>query len=332
MPDHTDATEPTDPPKRKLNSRPWPSAIRPPNSTPAPESATPTPDDPDRWTVLRLLTWTTDYLKRRGAESPRLDAEVLLAHALDYQRVQLYTHFDQEVLPAPRALFKDLVRRRAEGAPVAYLVGRKEFYSLPLKVTPAVLIPRPDTEFVVVEFLNVAKSLPNVRAVDVGTGSGCIALACAHHHKSAHFVAIDISSEALALASENARALDLADRITFLEGNLLAPVSSAPPFDVILSNPPYIPTDVIPTLEPGVRNHEPHLALDGGPDGLRLVTLLIHQAIPLLKPGGHLILEIGSDQEPPLRALLNSIPSLTLAPTIRDHANHPRVLRATKHP
>lgn len=297
----------------------------PPQPAPVPRTG---PED--RWTVLRLLTWTTDFLKRRGSESPRLDAEVLLAHVLGWERVQLYTHFEDEVGERARGEFRDLVRRRAEGAPVAYLVGRKEFYSLPLKVSPAVLIPRPDSEFVVVEFLAVTKELKSPRAVDVGTGSGNLALACARQHKSARFIATDISSEALAVAEENARRHGLTDRVEFRQGNLLDPVADEEPFDAIVSNPPYIPTDVIPTLEPGVRDFEPHRALDGGEDGLRVAAPLIAGAVPLLKPGGHLILEIGSDQEAPVRALIAAQPELKLAPTVRDHANYPRVIRATR--
>src|SRR4051812_3009103 len=299
--------------------------------TDGPNPAAPPPSESDeRWTVGRLLTWTADFLKRRGAESPRLDAEVLLAKVLNWERVKLYTHYEDEVGERPRAAFRDLVRRRAEGMPVAYLVGRKEFYSLPLAVSPAVLIPRPDSEFVVVEFLAVTKAIEAPRAVDVGTGSGCLALACAQHHKTARFVAIDVSPEAVAVAEANARTHGLTDRIEFRTGDRLGPVAGEAPFDVILSNPPYIPTDVIPTLEPGVRDYEPRRALDGGDDGLRMVAPLIAEAIPLLKPGGHLILEIGSDQEAPVRALIAAQPELKLAPTIRDHANHPRVVRATR--
>jgi release factor glutamine methyltransferase len=283
-----------------------------------------------RWTVLRLLTWTTDYLRQRGAESPRLDAEVLLAKVLDWERVKLYTHFEEEVAEQPRGAFRALIRRRAEGMPVAYLVGRKEFYSLPLAVSPAVLIPRPDSEFVVVEFLAVTKGVEAPRAVDVGTGSGCLALACAQHHKTARFLAVDNSPEALALAESNARTHGLGDRVEFRLGDRLAPAADSGPFDVIVSNPPYIPTAVIPTLEPGVRDYEPHGALDGGVDGLRMVAPLIAESVPLLKPGGHLILEIGSDQEGPVRDLIAAQPLLKLAPTIRDHANHPRVIRATR--
>jgi release factor glutamine methyltransferase len=283
------------------------------------------------WTVGRLLTWTTDYLKRRGSESPRLDAEVMLAHVLQWQRVELYTHFTDEVPEGPRGRFRDLVRRRAEGAPVAYLVGRKEFYSLPLEVSPAVLIPRPESEFVVVEFLAVTKGLETTRAVDVGTGSGCLAIASACRNPGARFVAIDASEEALAVARKNAARHGVADRIDFRLGDRLGPVLGEEPFDVVMSNPPYIPTADIPRLEVGVRDFEPHLALDGGPDGLEMVRGLVEQSVVLLKPGGHLILEIGTAQEKPVRSLIEAHSELHLAPTIHDHAQHPRVIRAIRH-
>jgi release factor glutamine methyltransferase len=222
------------------------------------------------------------------------------------------------------------VKRRADGAPVAYLVGRKEFYSLNFTVSPAVLIPRPDSEFVVVEALDKLKGIEGPRCVDVGTGSGCLALACAHQHPSVRFIAIDLSLEALAIARGNAKTLGLLDRVEFRQGDLLEPVSHDGPFDLIVSNPPYIASSVVTELETGVRDHEPHLALDGGTDGLRVVDRLIPQATSLLKAGGHLILEIGSDQENSVRRLIEAQPELELAPTIRDAANHPRVLRARK--
>jgi release factor glutamine methyltransferase len=282
------------------------------------------------WTISKLLTWTTDFLRRRGSESPRLDAEVMLAHVLDWQRVQLYTHYDEEVGETARSAFRDLVRRRAEGSPVAYLVGRKEFYSLPLEVSPAVLIPRPESEFVVVEFLEVARHQAQVRAVDVGTGSGCLAIACTHQHPSARFVAIDISPRALEVARRNAEKHGVVDRIDFRQGDLLEPVATEGPFDVIVSNPPYIPSEDIPGLESGVRDYEPHVALDGGADGLGVVSRLIEQAVPLLRPGGHLILEIGTAQESPVRALMAAQGRLELAPTVYDLRKHPRVIRATR--
>jgi release factor glutamine methyltransferase len=290
------------------------------------------PEVAERWSVGRLIAWTTDFLKRKGSESPRLDAEVLLADVLDWTRVQLYTRFEEEVGERERARFRDLVRRRSEGCPVAYLVGRKEFFSMALTVTPSVLIPRPDSEFVVVEFLSAFKGVASPRVVDVGTGSGCLALACAQSHKTAKVIAIDLSENALDVARRNAEALGLIGRVEFRQGNLLGPVADIGPFDAILSNPPYIKSGVVATLEPGVRDYEPHLALDGGPDGLRIVAPLIEQAVPLLKPGGMILLEIGSDQEADVRALLEAQPSLTVAPTVRDHARHPRVLKATKSP
>jgi release factor glutamine methyltransferase len=254
----------------------------------------------------------------------------MLAEVLGWQRVQLYTHYEEEVGERARGGFRDLVRRRAEGSPVAYLVGRKEFYSLTLQVSPAVLIPRPESEFVVVEFLEVARSMQSLRAADVGTGSGCLAIACTHQHPSVGFIATDISDAALALARSNAERHGVADRIDFRQGDLLAPVAGEPPFDLVLSNPPYIPSDVIPTLEPGVRDYEPHAALDGGPDGLRVVARLVQQAVPLLRPGGHLILEIGSEQEAPVRALIEAYEEFRLAPTVRDLRQHPRVIRAVR--
>jgi release factor glutamine methyltransferase len=282
------------------------------------------------WTVGRLLTWTADFLKRHGSESPRLDAEVMLAHVLEWQRVKLYTHFEEEVSQFNRGAFRELVRRRSEGAPVAHLVGRKEFYSLTFSVSPAVLIPRPESEFVVVEYLDLTRDLAAPRAVDVGTGSGCLAIASAHRQPAAHFVAIDISPDALAVAQRNASALGVSDRIDFRPGNLLQPLEGEAPFDAIIANPPYIPTEMIASLERGVRDYEPHLALDGGPGGLDLVARLIHQSIEHLKPGGHLILEIGSDQEQPVRELIGAQPRFDRVRTVFDHAGHPRVITAAR--
>jgi release factor glutamine methyltransferase len=299
-------------------------------STPAGATPGATPRPEDAWTVGRLLSWTTDYLRKRGSESPRLDAEVMLASVLEWERVQLYTHFEDVVGERAREMYRELVKRRAEGAPVAYLVGRKEFYSLRFDVSPAVLIPRPESEFVVIEFLDFAKGRESVRAVDVGTGSGCLAVACAVHQTSARFVAIDLSPDALAKARANADRHGVADRIEFLEGDLLAPVSGGPAFDAILSNPPYIATGEIEALEPGVRDHEPRMALDGGPDGLDVVTRLISDAAPLLKPGGRLILEIGSAQEAPVRERIAARPEYDLLPTVRDLRGHPRVVQAVR--
>lgn len=300
------------------------------SATPVPPGAGATEKTEDAWTVGRLLAWTTQYLRKRGSESPRLDAEVMLAAVLEWERVELYTHYEDVVGERARERYRDLVRRRAEGAPVAYLVGRKEFYSLRFDVNPAVLIPRPESEFVVVEFLEAMKGRASVRAVDVGTGSGCLAVACARHLPAAEFVAIDLSPEALEQAGKNAGRHEVAGRIEFLHGDLLAPVAGRSAFDAILSNPPYIPTGEIEALEPGVKDHEPRMALDGGPDGLDVATRLIAEAVPLLKTGGRLILEIGSAQEETVRDRIGAHPEYQLLPSVRDLRGHPRVVQALR--
>ena len=282
----------------------------------------------ERWTVGRLLSWTADFLKKKGSESPRLDAEVLLAHVLEWPRVSLYIHFEDEVGERAKATYRELVRKRSEGEPVAYLIGRKEFFSLPFLVSCDVLIPRPDTETLVVAALDFLKGKEGPRVVDVGTGSGCLALAIAKHHVSARVIATDLSEKAIAIATQNAHKLEVTERVEFRQGDLLTPVVNELPFDLIVSNPPYIPSDDIPNLEPGVRDFEPHLALDGGIDGLRIVERLIKQAASLLVEGGSLILEIGSAQEMPVRSAVEANGNFVLAPTIRDAANHPRVIRA----
>jgi release factor glutamine methyltransferase len=280
------------------------------------------------WTIGRLLDWTTKYLEQKGSESPRLDSEVLLAHALGCKRIDLYAHHADEAPEQGRQKFRELVRQRVEGCPVAYLVGRKEFFSLELEVNRAVLIPRPDTECVVVECLRLAKGMPEPRILDLGTGSGCLAVAVAKHHKTAHVTAVDISSEALRVASANAARNGVAERIRFLQGDLFAPLSANEQFDFILSNPPYIPHDDIAKLAPGVRDYEPHTALDGGPDGLAVFDRLVAETPAHLKPGGYLIIEIGSPQETPARERISRHEGYELEKTVYDGSGHPRVLMA----
>lgn len=284
----------------------------------------------ESWTIGRLLTWTAEFLKKKGSDSPRLDAEVMLAHVLGFERVQLYTHFEDVVGERARGEYRDLVRRRSEGAPVAYLVGRKEFYSLRFDVSPAVLIPRPETEFVVMEFLAAVKEIEEPMAVDVGTGSGCIAVACAKHKPGARFAAIDASADALEVARRNAARHAVADRIEFLEGDFLAPLAGRPAVDVIVSNPPYITSAEVEALDPGVRDFEPRLALDGGVDGLDAYRRIAAQAPPLLKSGGRLILEIGFSQDAEVAAIVEASSGLRFSATVRDLQGHPRVILATR--
>ncbi|MBY0523564.1 MAG: peptide chain release factor N(5)-glutamine methyltransferase [Gemmataceae bacterium] len=281
------------------------------------------------WTIGELLDWTAGFLAEKGSESPRLDTEVLLAHALDCQRIQLYTRYTELATEPVRQQFRDLVRRRIEGCPVAYLVGRKEFFSLTLEVTPAVLIPRPESEFVVMECVRLAKDMTEPTVLDIGTGSGNLPVAIAHRLPRARVTSVDVSPEALAVAGRNATKHGVADRIRFLQGDLFAPLPAGECFDFVVSNPPYIPRDDIATLAVGVRDYEPCLALDGGPDGYAVFERLIEGARDRLKAGGQLIVEIGSPQEGSARQRIQAISGYELAATLHDYSGHPRVLRAT---
>ena len=281
---------------------------------------------PESWTVARLLEWTTGRFKERGIDSPRLEAEILLACALGIRRIDLYVRHDQIVDDAGRARFRDMVRRRQEGCPTAHIVGKKEFYSLDFAVSPATLIPRPDTELLVDEALRQAKPLMEPLIADIGTGTGCVAVALAHRLPKARIVAVDISPEALETARGNATRLGVADRVDFRLGDLLAPLAGLRP-DLIVSNPPYIPTKDIAGLDPGVRDHEPALALDGGPDGLRVIERLAEQALSLLAPGGKLLVEIGAGQEEGARGVLTRA-GFTVESVRKDGGGHPRVVRA----
>jgi release factor glutamine methyltransferase len=286
----------------------------------------------EAWTVGRLLTWTTDYLRERGAESPRLDAELLLAKVLGCERIALYTRFDELAGDSIRKDFRELVQRRAAGAPVAYLVGHKEFFSIDFEVSPDVLIPRPDSEFVVLEFLRLTRDLPVVTAIDVGTGSGNLAIASARQHPGARFWAIDASRNALQVAQRNAERHGVLDRMVFLEGNLFDALPEGIQVDCMLSNPPYIPSGDIAHLPIGVRDYEPHTALDGGPTGLECVGQIVARAGRYLKLGGSLILEIGAPQELAVRQLIQDQLHYELRPTIHDYAGHARVISARWNP
>jgi release factor glutamine methyltransferase len=255
----------------------------------------------DVWTVGRLLQWTTDFLKQKNADSPRLDAEVLLAHALSRPRIMLYASFGEAVPDEARSKFRDLVKRRGAGTPVAYLLGEKEFFSLPFEVTPATLIPRPETEAIVVQAAEAIAAMQKtgqieagstVRVADVGTGSGCLAVTIAKQIAVATVTATDISPDALAVAKRNAERHGVSDRVTFLEGDLLAPTRAELPFHVIVSNPPYVSEAEYKALAREVREQEPRTALVGGPTGVETIARLVPQAYDCLAPDGRLIIEI----------------------------------------
>jgi len=292
---------------------------------------------PESWTVGRLLEWTADYLKNRGADSPRLDAEVLLAEALQCERIELYTAFSDVVDEEPRGVFRQLVKRRADGEPVAHLVGRREFYSLSFEVTPDVLIPRPETEFLVITLLDLAAKRKNaadatapLQICDVGTGSGIIAIATAVHLPTAEFTAVDICPKALDVARGNAREHGVESRIEFVQSDLLEAVPSDRRFDFVVSNPPYISQAEMTELAPEVRDREPHGALLGGERGTEVIERLLPQAVERLLPSGHLLMEISPTIHDATLELIAATDGLEPGETVKDLARLPRVAQAVK--
>ncbi len=246
------------------------------------------------WTIGRLLQWSEGFFREKGIETPRLDAEVLLSHVLEKPRIYLYVHYDQPLDPGELAAYRGFVRRRAAREPVAYLLGERAFMGLTFAVSPAVLVPQPDTETLVSEAEKRLRGKSGARIADVGTGSGAIALSLLHALSDLTAAAVDVSSAALKVARENAVRLALMDRVAFYEGDLLTPLLGQT-FDAILSNPPYIPRNDIAALSPEVQA-EPHLALDGGADGLDFYRRLTREAAAFLRPGGFLAVEAGQGE------------------------------------
>jgi release factor glutamine methyltransferase len=288
----------------------------------------------EAWTIGRLLQWTADYLKQHGAENPRLEAEVLLAHARGCKRVELYTSFGDVADDALRTKFRELVKRRADGVPFAYLAGKREFYSLDFRVTPDVLIPRPETEFLVIALLDLVKAMPpseaSVEVADVGTGSGIIAVSVARHAPRVRVTAIDQSPQALAIARENAEKHGVTSRVTFVESDLFAAIPADQRFAIIASNPPYVSEAEYAALAPEVRDHEPRTALVAGPTGTEVIERLLPQAAARLKPGGALLLEISPMLQQRVETLVASSGDWQLSPTIKDLAGHARIIVAKR--
>lgn len=312
------------------------------------------------WTIGRILKWTEQYFKDKGIESPRLDAEVLLAHVLEKQRIYLYVHFDEPLQPAELAAYREMIKQRVLRVPVAQILGEKEFMGLTFKVTADTLVPRPDTEILVqaaVERLKAMKgeakapedetladgeeassaadrdeaaadvSQEPLRIADIGTGSGAICLSVLRYLAGTVADTVDISPAARAVAEENAASLGLADRVTFHTGDLLQPLVGMT-FAAILSNPPYIPEADIATLAPEVRLKEPHTALSGGQDGLDFYRRLAKEAPAMLVPGGFMAFEVGIHQAEPVAALAKANPLIARTEILPDYAGIDRVVVA----
>ncbi len=279
------------------------------------------------WTVLALLRWTTQHFGAQGIETPRLDAECLLAHALGADRIRLYLDFDKPVEPAERAVFRELVQRRAsERIPVSQLTGVREFWSLSLRVTPDVLTPRPESETLVSVALEFLAGLEGeMRVLDLGTGSGAIALALAQEREKARLLATDVSAEALAVAESNARSLGLSARVEFAQGALFEPARGKH-FELVVSNPPYLAEEDSKTLPPELA-HEPPVALFAGPDGYAVLRPLVAQAPEYLRPGGALAVEVAPGQAETVAAWCTTA-GLERVAIQRDLAGRPRVVVA----
>ncbi|MDR2456729.1 MAG: peptide chain release factor N(5)-glutamine methyltransferase [Deltaproteobacteria bacterium] len=248
------------------------------------------------WTVASIISVTTDFLAKKDPTCPRLEAELLLSEIMGLDRVKLYVNFERELTDKEVAAYRELVKRRAAHEPVAYILGRKEFYRLPLLVTKDTLIPRPETEHLVDEAVRLAKEFADetVEAADIGCGSGAIAVALAKTLPKARVKAVELSAPALEVAKINAQKHGVSDQIEFFLGNLLEPLGEAR-FHLICANLPYVPDADLETLAPDVAAFEPKTALAGGPDGLSLVGPLIAAAPGRLLPGGRLVLEIWPD-------------------------------------
>jgi len=288
----------------------------------------PTSSLPATWTVLDVVRWTTARFAERGLGTPRLDAELLVAHVLGLPRLQLYVQFERVLTPEELGVLRDMIKRRQGGESIAYLTGRKEFWKFELCVDARVLVPRPDTETLVEEALARLGEPGDVpaRIADVGTGSGALAITLAKVRGAAAVFAGDVSAGALEVARANAERLGAA--VTFVEGDLGAPLAAHAPFTLIVANLPYIPTGELAALSADVRT-EPAVALDGGVDGLDLVRRLVAEAPGLLAPGGVLALEIGAGQAEATRALLQAA-AFTDVQTRRDLAGIERVVSGVK--
>lgn len=284
---------------------------------------------PGPWTIRRVVGWSARDFAQRGIASARLDAEVLVAHALGIDRVRLYMDLDRPLQAAELARIRASVARRRRREPVAYIVGAREFYGRRFEVSPAVLVPRPETELLVERALSLLARDARGPALDLGTGSGCIAVTLALERPALEIDATDLSPDALAVAARNAAALGIADRVRLHRGDLFAALPRPQSYALVVSNPPYVADSERTLLAPEVRDHEPALALFAGADGLDVLRRLVREAPDWLAPGGTLLVEIGSGQGEAVSALARQAGLVDVA-VHRDLAGHDRVVEARR--
>lgn len=293
--------------------------------------------DPE-WTIIKLLRWTTSYFESRDIDGPRIEAEILLAHVLQLQRIDLYLQYDQPLSSNELSRFKGLIKRRINREPVAYIVGSKEFWSMDLIVTKDVLIPRPETEFLVETAINLLPQdsafkpiLTPKRILELGTGSGAVVLALASMRPCHLFFASDRITAAVRLAKQNAKHHGFESRVSFICAGWFGPFKDKMPvFDMIVSNPPYIPSRVIEKLQPEIVKYEPISAIDGGEDGLLGLRHIINNAHLYLQRKGHLLLEIGHDQKNDVRKIIDQCEKYENVIYTKDYSGYDRVVQMRK--
>lgn len=287
-------------------------------------------------TILELLNWSTTYLREHDIENPRLNAELLLARTLNISREGLYTCLQDPSRQEGKENLEHLIQRRISGEPLQYILGHQEFWSIDFKVDPRVLIPRPETELLVEQSLSILSERfqrSTLCVLEIGTGTGAVAISLAKEGRGLLLVATDISGEALLLARENARSAGVLHQITFVRGDLLGPfrlMREKEPFDLVLSNPPYIHRSEIQRLAREIRDHEPIVALDGGEDGMDFYRGIISQAPSYLREGGWLLLEFGEDQGEKVSDLIERESFFSRPERIKDLAGIERVVKTQK--
>jgi len=287
------------------------------------------------WTILRLINWTSQYFSENGIENPRLDAEVLLAHSLRTNRLRLYLNYDKPILKGELREYKKLIKRRIRREPLQYITGYQEFWSLNLKVTKGVLIPRPETEILVEEAI---KTFPQnelfdktINILELGTGSGAVAIALAKELQRGSIVATDISDIAIKTARENAKVHGLEKQITFLKGSLFEPVRERiGTFNLVISNPPYIPIEDFRDIQPEVRDFEPRISLNGGKEGLKFYRQILSQIGRYLAKDGWVILELGKGQAEKVTRLIELTGEFNPTSIVKDFSGIERVVKAQK--
>jgi release factor glutamine methyltransferase len=293
---------------------------------------------PPPWTVKQLLTWTADYFSRAGLQTPRLDAEVLLAHVLKCDRLGLYLNYDEPVHADTRSAFRKVVQKRHNAMPVSYLTGTREFFSIPFYVSPSVLIPRPETELLIEYTLRFFAGAHRRRVfdplliLDIGTGSGNIPVTLAKHLPQAKIVSVDISADALDVARQNlAVHTELAHRISLVRGDLLSWLRKQKAlFHLIVSNPPYVSSNAYRSLPKDIREYEPRVALHAGVKGTEFHERILEEAFGFLHDDGVLLMEMGTDQQEQLCQAAVNLGGFSCARVFSDYAGKPRLLAAGK--